>query len=116
MPESTTNAAGKRVVRVSGDGGDGGVVADLGFTTSLMIKAARLGRRPLQSRARHAVPLREKSSRCAKIQVAELGEGEMPELPDITVYVEALEKRIAGARLERVRIVSPFLLRTVEPP
>ena len=40
----------------------------------------------------------------------------MPELPDITVYVEALEKRIAGARLERVRIVSPFLLRTVEPP
>jgi formamidopyrimidine-DNA glycosylase len=40
----------------------------------------------------------------------------MPELPDITVYVEALERRIAGARLERVRIVSPFLLRTVEPP
>jgi formamidopyrimidine-DNA glycosylase len=40
----------------------------------------------------------------------------MPELPDITVYVEALEKRIAGVRLERVRIVSPFLLRTVEPP
>jgi formamidopyrimidine-DNA glycosylase len=40
----------------------------------------------------------------------------MPELPDITVYVEALEKRIAGAWVERVRIVSPFLLRTVEPP
>src|SRR6266436_2275487 len=40
----------------------------------------------------------------------------MPELPDITVYVEALEKRILGQRLERVRIVSPFLLRTVEPP
>jgi formamidopyrimidine-DNA glycosylase len=40
----------------------------------------------------------------------------MPELPDITVYVEALEKRILGERLERVRIVSPFLLRTVEPP
>jgi formamidopyrimidine-DNA glycosylase len=46
----------------------------------------------------------------------ELGEIEMPELPDITVYVEALEKRILGERLERVRIVSPFLLRTVEPP
>jgi formamidopyrimidine-DNA glycosylase len=45
----------------------------------------------------------------------ELGEIEMPELPDITVYVEALE-RILGERLERVRIVSPFLLRTVEPP
>jgi formamidopyrimidine-DNA glycosylase len=40
----------------------------------------------------------------------------MPELPDITVYIEALEKRILGQRLERVRIVSPFLLRTVEPP
>jgi formamidopyrimidine-DNA glycosylase len=39
----------------------------------------------------------------------------MPELPDITVYIEALEKRILGERLERVRIVSPFLLRTVEP-
>jgi len=40
----------------------------------------------------------------------------MPELPDITVYIEALEKRILGQRLERVRILSPFLLRTVEPP
>ena len=40
----------------------------------------------------------------------------MPELPDITVYIEALQKRIAGTRVERVRIVSPFLLRTVEPP
>jgi len=40
----------------------------------------------------------------------------MPELPDITVYMEALEKRILGKRVERVRIVSPFLLRTVEPP
>jgi formamidopyrimidine-DNA glycosylase len=39
----------------------------------------------------------------------------MPELPDITVYIEALEKRILGEVLERVRIVSPFLLRTVEP-
>src|SRR5258707_3068565 len=40
----------------------------------------------------------------------------MPELPDITVYIEALEKSMVGARLERVRMVSPFLLRTVEPP
>ena len=40
----------------------------------------------------------------------------MPELPDITIYIEALEKRILGQRLARVRIVSPFLLRTVEPP
>jgi formamidopyrimidine-DNA glycosylase len=40
----------------------------------------------------------------------------MPELPDITVYIEALEKRILGQRLERVRVASPFLLRTVNPP
>jgi len=40
----------------------------------------------------------------------------MPELPDITIYIEALEKRILGQRLEGVRIVSPFLLRSVEPP
>lgn len=40
----------------------------------------------------------------------------MPELPDITVYIESLEKRIKGKTLERVRIVSPFLLRSVEPP
>jgi len=40
----------------------------------------------------------------------------MPELPDITVYVEALEERIAGQTLERVRLGSPFLLRSVEPP
>jgi formamidopyrimidine-DNA glycosylase len=40
----------------------------------------------------------------------------MPELPDITVYIEALDKRILGQRVTGVRIVSPFLLRTVDPP
>src|SRR5579863_5622136 len=40
----------------------------------------------------------------------------MPELPDITAYIGALEQRIAGQRLERVRLASPFLLRTVDPP
>jgi formamidopyrimidine-DNA glycosylase len=40
----------------------------------------------------------------------------VPELPDITVYIEALEKRIQGSVLERVRIASPFLLRTAVPP
>ena len=40
----------------------------------------------------------------------------MPELPDVVVYIEALEKRILGRKLESVRIVSPFLLRTVDPP
>ena len=40
----------------------------------------------------------------------------MPELPDITVYLEALESRILGQALEAVRVVSPFLLRTANPP
>ena len=40
----------------------------------------------------------------------------MPELPDIVVYLEALERRISGATLARVRLLSPFLLRTVAPP
>ncbi|HEY3104380.1 MAG TPA: DNA-formamidopyrimidine glycosylase family protein [Pyrinomonadaceae bacterium] len=40
----------------------------------------------------------------------------MPELPDITIYLEALEKRIMGHVLERVQIGSPFLLRTAAPP
>ena len=40
----------------------------------------------------------------------------MPELPDIVVYIEALEKRILGRTLEHVRLASPFLLRTADPP
>jgi formamidopyrimidine-DNA glycosylase len=40
----------------------------------------------------------------------------LPELPDITVYLEALEQRLRGARLESARIGHPFLLRTFEPP
>lgn len=40
----------------------------------------------------------------------------MPELPDITVYVEALERRIVGDVLEDVRLHTPFLLRSVDPP
>jgi len=40
----------------------------------------------------------------------------VPELPDIVVYMEALEKRINGQTLERVRLASPFLLRTADPP
>ncbi len=39
----------------------------------------------------------------------------MPELPDITIYVEALERRIIGERLDAVRIQAPFLLRTFDP-
>ena len=40
----------------------------------------------------------------------------MPELPDVVVYIEALKKRILGQRLEAVRVASPFLLRSVDPP
>jgi formamidopyrimidine-DNA glycosylase len=40
----------------------------------------------------------------------------VPELPDVTVYLEALAPRIVGARLERVRLLTPFLLRSVDPP
>lgn len=40
----------------------------------------------------------------------------MPELPDITVYLEALQRRIVGQRLDRILLRNPFLLRTAEPP
>jgi formamidopyrimidine-DNA glycosylase len=40
----------------------------------------------------------------------------VPELPDIVVYIEALDQRITGQTLEHVRLASPFLLRTVDPP
>ena len=40
----------------------------------------------------------------------------MPELPDIVVYIEALEKRILQQTLDQVRLASPFLLRTADPP
>jgi formamidopyrimidine-DNA glycosylase len=40
----------------------------------------------------------------------------VPELPDLTVYVDALRARVAGTRLNGVRLANPFLLRTVDPP
>lgn len=40
----------------------------------------------------------------------------MPELPDIAAYIAALEPRVIGRPLERVRLASPFLLRTTTPP
>jgi formamidopyrimidine-DNA glycosylase len=40
----------------------------------------------------------------------------MPELPDIVVYIEKLQPRIEGQLFQRVRLASPFLLRSVEPP
>jgi len=40
----------------------------------------------------------------------------MPELPDVTIYVESLERFIGGRRIDRVRVANPFVLRTVDPP
>ena len=40
----------------------------------------------------------------------------MPELPDVLVYIEALKSRIVGETLERARLLSPFVLRSVSPP
>jgi formamidopyrimidine-DNA glycosylase len=40
----------------------------------------------------------------------------MPELPDLTVYLDFLENHIVGETLERVRVASPFVLRTADPP
>jgi formamidopyrimidine-DNA glycosylase len=40
----------------------------------------------------------------------------VPELPDIVVYLEALAERVKGATLEKLRLASPFLVRSVDPP
>jgi len=40
----------------------------------------------------------------------------MPELPDVTIYIETLERLIAGKRLARVKLLNPFILRTAVPP
>ena len=40
----------------------------------------------------------------------------MPELPDITVYVERLDAKLRGSALQRIRVLNPFLLRTAVPP
>jgi formamidopyrimidine-DNA glycosylase len=44
------------------------------------------------------------------------GQLNVPELPEIVVYVEALQARVSGRRLERIRIRNPFFLRSVDPP
>ena len=40
----------------------------------------------------------------------------MPELPDVVVYIEALERHVTGQRLDRLVLLSPFVLRSVDPP
>lgn len=52
---------------------------------------------------------------CRRPRTAD-SEAIVPELPDIAAYIRALEARIGGTRLETVRLASPFILRTVDPP
>jgi formamidopyrimidine-DNA glycosylase len=40
----------------------------------------------------------------------------LPELPDVVVYIEALKRHVVGQRLDRVNLISPFVLRSVDPP
>jgi formamidopyrimidine-DNA glycosylase len=40
----------------------------------------------------------------------------MPELPDVTVYLEALDRKVVGKRLDRIRTLNPFVLRSFDPP
>ena len=40
----------------------------------------------------------------------------MPELPDVTVYLEALDRKVVGRTLHKIRLLTPFVLRSVDPP
>ena len=40
----------------------------------------------------------------------------MPELPDVTVYIEALSERVLNQPIQRIRIGSPFIVRSFNPP
>ena len=40
----------------------------------------------------------------------------MPELPDVTVYLEALDRKVVGRALNRIRVLTPFVLRSFDPP
>src|SRR5438552_1437992 len=68
--------------------------------------AARRPTEPAHSKASPLAPTRRRASIVAV----------MPELPDVVVYIECLERRVVGQTLERVRIASPFVLRTADPP
>jgi formamidopyrimidine-DNA glycosylase len=52
----------------------------------------------------------------ARQRASRLRGATVPELPDLVVYLDALQREIVGRRLERVQLVSPFVLRSVDPP
>ena len=60
--------------------------------------------------------MRVRESALRHVRVIGLFSHRMPELPDVTVYVEHLERLVKGELLRRVRLASPFVLRSVEPP
>jgi len=64
----------------------------------------------------HRLRMLGKAARVCKIHVIPCNLIAMPELPDIAAYISALETRVVGKKLERVRQNSPFLLRTAQPP
>src|SRR5262249_19673478 len=81
--------------------------SSLRYVPPLCIAVVR-GFRRSRTQASAKAGLRNAHSSCKIITV--------PELPDIAAYIPALEPRIVGQPLERVRLASPFVLRTVEPP
>src|ERR1043165_1912571 len=62
--------------------------------------------------AQRSRALQSVHSSCVRLIIART----MPELPDVPVYVEALEKRLLGQPLVKFRLTSPFVLRTFDPP
>ena len=67
-------------------------------------------------RGTDSAPLLMALDQACKISVQPASMVSMPELPDITAYISALEPRIVGQPLEHVRVASAFLLRTARPP
>ncbi len=64
----------------------------------------------------HHQAKRTSNSQRQRSESIEKREERMPELPDITVYIERLAPRVLGHTLERVTVKKPFVLRTVDPP
>jgi formamidopyrimidine-DNA glycosylase len=63
--------------------------------------------------ARDVIPARVRADSKLPLNA---GKTSVPELPDIAVYIEALERRVVGQPIERIRLANPFLLRTAVPP
>lgn len=53
---------------------------------------------------------------CCATRAGVVGDGKVPELPDITIYLEALERQVLNRPLQQIRLNSPFLVRTAVPP